>query len=280
MKIVQDNKSIKNLCKILKKQKNIYIDTEFLRDRTYWPLLCTIQIRTLRNSYLIDMISKSEMDFTDFKKILKNNKITKVIHSSKQDIEVIFYKFNLIMWPVFDTQLAFGMIGNNKSVSYNNLVEMYFKNKISKKYQQSNWQKRPLSLSQLNYAENDVKYLPGIYKILIEQIRKKKLVRKTHIEFEKLKSVIDVYDVKKSYQRIKLNNISKSNNLLLKKFSKWREENAQKFDLPRNWIISDKIIIHAIKKRYSKIKKTNNKNKNLNSKIEEFKKYLEREKFI
>ena len=280
MKIVQDNKSIKNLCKILKKQKNIYIDTEFLRDRTYWPLLCTIQIRTLRNSYLIDMISKSEMDFTDFKNILKNNKITKVIHSSKQDIEVIFYKFNLIMWPVFDTQLAFGMIGNNKCVSYSNLVEMYFKNKISKKYQQSNWQKRPLSLSQLNYAENDVKYLPGIYKILIEQIRKKKLVRKTHIEFEKLKSVIDVYDVKKSYQRIKLNNISKSNNLLLKKFSKWREENAQKFDLPRNWIISDKIIIHAIKKRYSKIKKTNNKNKNLNSKIEEFKKYLEREKFI
>ena len=75
MKIVQDNKSLKTLCKNLKKQKIIYLDTEFFRDRTYWPLLCTIQIRTQRKSYLIDMISNDEMDFEQFKDILKKSSV-------------------------------------------------------------------------------------------------------------------------------------------------------------------------------------------------------------
>ena len=88
MKIVQDNKSLKILCKNLKKQKIIYLDTEFLRDRTYWPLLCTIQIRTQRKSYLLDMISDDQMNFEEFKNILKNKNILKVIHSGRQDIEV------------------------------------------------------------------------------------------------------------------------------------------------------------------------------------------------
>ena len=75
MKIVQDNKSLKSLCNNLKKQKIIYLDTEFLRDRTYWPLLCTIQIRTQRKSYLIDMISDNQMEFDQFKDIVKDKKI-------------------------------------------------------------------------------------------------------------------------------------------------------------------------------------------------------------
>ena len=86
MKIVQDNKSLKTLCKNLKNQKIIYLDTEFIRDRTYWPLLCTIQIRTNRKSYLIDMISNKDMNFKQLKEILKNNNILKVIHSARQDV--------------------------------------------------------------------------------------------------------------------------------------------------------------------------------------------------
>ncbi len=93
MKIVQDNKSLKTLCKNLKNQKIIYLDTEFIRDRTYWPLLCTIQIRTKRKSYLIDMISNKDMNFKQFKEILKNKNVLKVIHSARQDIEVILYNF-------------------------------------------------------------------------------------------------------------------------------------------------------------------------------------------
>ena len=131
MKIVQDNKSLKTLCKNLKKQKIIYLDTEFLRDRTYWPLLCTIQIRTQRKSYLLDMISDDQMNFEEFKNILKNKNILKVIHSARQDIEVLLYNFNVIVWPIFDTQLAYGLVSNENNIGYNSLVEKLFKIKLS-----------------------------------------------------------------------------------------------------------------------------------------------------
>ena len=101
MEIVQDNKSLKILCKDLEKQKIIYMDTEFLRDRTYWPLLCTIQIQTQKKCYLIDMLSNKEMNFNMFIEIIKNKNILKVIHSARQDIEVLFCKFNFIVWPIF-----------------------------------------------------------------------------------------------------------------------------------------------------------------------------------
>ena len=127
MEIVQDNKSLKKLCKNLIKQKIIYLDTEFLRDRTYWPLLCTIQIRTQRKSYLIDMMSDDQMDFKHFKDILKNKKILKVIHSARQDIEVLLYNFNLVVWPIFDTQLAYGLISDENNIGYTNLVKKLFK---------------------------------------------------------------------------------------------------------------------------------------------------------
>ena len=88
MKIVQDNKSLNKLCNLLNKHKIIFLDTEFKRDDTYWPILCTIQIKTQRKEFLIDMFSKEKMDFENFKKILQSTKILKVIPSARQDIEV------------------------------------------------------------------------------------------------------------------------------------------------------------------------------------------------
>ena len=122
MKIVQDNKSLKSLCKNLKNHKIIYLDTEFRRDRTYWPLLCTIQIRTQKKSYLIDMISNQNMDFKQLKDILKNKNILKVIHSARQDIEVLLYSFNLIVWPIFDTQLAYSLAYNENNIGYTSKI--------------------------------------------------------------------------------------------------------------------------------------------------------------
>ena len=95
MKIVQDNKSLKNLCKLLKTQKVIYLDTEFKRDRTYWPKLCTIQFKTPRNTYLIDMLLIKQLDMEELRKILINKKLKKVIHSAKQDIEVINHALDI-----------------------------------------------------------------------------------------------------------------------------------------------------------------------------------------
>ena len=280
MKIVQDNKSLKILCKNLEKQKIIYMDTEFLRDRTYWPLLCTIQIQTSKKCYLIDMLSNKEMKFNMFIKILKNKNILKVIHSARQDLEVLFYKFNFIVWPIFDTQIAYALVNNESNIGYTKLVEELFKIKLSKKFQQSDWKRRPLSNSQINYAENDVRFLPKIYKILAQDIEDKRKISKLKIETNKLKNLKNIFNVKDAYKRVKPKKISMKELKLLKFLSEWREKTAQKIDMPRNWVISDKIILQFVKKKTFELEKKDFKNKNFNSKIEDFNKFLKIKKLI
>ena len=280
MKIVQDNKSLKSLCKNLKNQKIIYLDTEFLRDRTYWPLLCTIQIRTQRRSYLIDMISNQNMDFTDLKEILKNKKIMKVIHSARQDAEVFLYRFNLIIWPIFDTQLAYGLAYNENNIGYTNLVEKLFKIKLTKKYQQSNWANRPLSKSQINYAENDVKFLPKIHKIVLKEIRKKRMIKRLNLELDKLRLLESIFDVNNAHKRIKSKKLSVKKLKILKSLAKWREKLAQKINIPRNWVVSDKLIMQVVREKNSKLNTKDKNNRNFNSKIEDFNKFLEIKKLI
>ena len=280
MEIVQDNKSLKKLCKNLIKQKIIYLDTEFLRDRTYWPLLCTIQIRTQRKSYLIDMMSDDQMDFKHFKDILKNKNILKVIHSARQDIEVLLYNFNLVVWPIFDTQLAYGLISDENNIGYTNLVKKLFKIKLSKRYQQSSWNERPLSKSQINYAENDVKFLPKIHKIILEKIKKKKKVKKLNIEINKLKELKNIFNIKDSYKRIKSKTLSKNELKSLKFISEWREKTAQKINIPRNWVISDKVIMQVVRKKKLELIKIDDKNKNFNSRIDDFNKFLKIKKLV
>ena len=280
MKIVQDNKSLKSLCKNLKNHKIIYLDTEFRRDRTYWPLLCTIQIRTQKKSYLIDMISNQNMDFKQLREILKNKNILKVIHSARQDIEVLLYSFNLIVWPIFDTQLAYLLAYNENNIGYTNLVEKLLKIKLSKKYQQSNWEMRPLSKSQIDYAENDVKFLPKIHEIILREIRKKRKIKKLNKEINKLKSIENIFDIKNAYKRIKTKKLSIKELKILKLIAEWREELAQKINIPRNWVVSDKLIIQVIKKKKLKLITKNNKNRNLNSRVKDFDKFLKINKLI
>ena len=260
MKIVQDNKSLNKLCNLLNKHKIIFLDTEFKRDNTYWPILCTIQIKTQRKEFLIDVLSKEKMDFENFKKILQSTKILKVIHSARQDIEVLNYAFEISVINVFDTQIGYNSIYGGQTIGYNSLVDKLFKIKLSKKHQVSDWTKRPLSTEQIIYAINDVYYLPKIYVILMHNIRKKNLVKKIKKTINDYLDTSDIHNVKKSFKRIKIKNFSKSEKTLVKKFAEWREIYAQKDNLPRNWIVSDKNLVRASKNRLNELKKGKNKN--------------------
>ncbi len=271
MKIVQDNKSLEKLCKLLNKYKIIFLDTEFKRDNTYWPILCTIQIKTQRKEFLIDMFSEEKMNFENFKRVLQSKKILKVIHSARQDVEVLNYTFDISLANIFDTQIAFNSIFGEETIGYNSLVNELFKIKLSKKYQVSDWTKRPLSSEQINYARNDVYYLPKIYYNLLQKIRKKNLVKKVKKKVEEHLDTKDIHNVKKSHKRIKFKSYSKDEKKLIKKFSEWRENYAQQADLPRNWIVSDKNLIRASKSKLNELKKGKNKN---DQRLEDFVNYI------
>ena len=272
MELVQDNKSLKKITKSLKKNDVLYIDTEFLRNNTYWPKLCLIQIKAKKKIYLIDTLAK--IDISELKEILTDSRILKVFHSARQDIEVLMNTYKIIPWPIYDTQIAANFIYEDNDIGYGNLVEKICSKKLNKKYQVSDWSRRPLKNKQIEYAALDVEYLPALYKELEKKIRVKRKVRQFKVEIEKLKDIAEIYNPKKSYNKI---NVRKKNLIKsrLKLLSEWRELSAQKLNVPRNWIISDKTILSASKKDFKIEKLSKNlKNRNFDQKIESFKKFL------
>ena len=273
MELVQDNKSLLRITKLLKKNEVLFVDTEFLRNNTYWPKLCLIQIKAKKKIYLIDPLAK-DIDLEIIKEIFLDPSILKVFHSARQDIEVLMNVFNIIPWPIYDTQIAANFIFVETDIGYSNLVEKFCEIKLSKKYQVSDWSRRPLKDKQIEYAGLDVEYLPLLYKKLDTKIRVKRKVKKYKAEIEKLKDIVEIYNPKNSYKKINIRkkNIIKSR---LRILSEWRELSAQKLNIPRNWIISDKTILLASKKNF-KIEKLlkNKKNKNFDQKIDSFKKFL------
>ena len=279
MQIVQDNKSLDKLCKKLKKHKVVYLDTEFKRDKTYWPILCTLQFRLPRSSYLIDFIDGKDLDFTELINILTRENILKVMHSARQDVEVLYSHFKIITAPIFDTQLAYQIIYQVNSIGYTNMINKFYKTDLSKKYQLSDWTVRPLSKEQLLYAESDVKYLPKVFKKLNSNINKLHLtdtLNKLHLAILDVK---DIYNPNKAFKRFKTKRINKSEMKKLKIFTTWRELKAQEKNIPRNWIISDKTIDLSLKdklldKTFKKKKKNNDNN------IDEFKKFLKSQKLV
>ena len=158
MELVQDNKSLLKLTKSLKKNDVLYIDTEFLRNNTYWPKLCLIQIKAKEKIYLIDTLAK--ININELKEIFADSDILKVFHSARQDIEVLMNVYKIIPWPVYDTQIAANFIYEDNDIGYSNLVEKICSIKLSKKYQVSDWSRRPLKNKQIEYAALDVEYLP------------------------------------------------------------------------------------------------------------------------
>lgn len=273
MELVQDNKSLLRITKLLKKNEVLFVDTEFLRNNTYWPKLCLIQIKAKKKIYLIDPLAK-DINLEIIKEIFLDPSILKVFHSARQDIEVLMNVFNIIPWPIYDTQIAANFIFVETDIGYSNLVEKFCEIKLSKKYQVSDWSRRPLKDKQIEYAGLDVEYLPLLYNKLDTKIRVKRKVKKYKAEIEKLKDIVDIYNPKNSYKKINIRkkNIIKSR---LRILSEWRELSAQKLNIPRNWIISDKTILLASKKDF-KIEKLlkNKKNKNFDQKIDSFKKFL------
>ena len=273
MELVQDNKSLLRITKLLKKNEVLFVDTEFLRNNTYWPKLCLIQIKAKKKIYLIDPLAK-DINLEIIKEIFLDPSILKVFHSARQDIEVLMNVFNIIPWPIYDTQIAANFIFTETDIGYSNLVEKFCEIKLSKKYQVSDWSRRPLKDKQIEYAGLDVEYLPLLYKKLDTKIRVKRKVKTYKAEIEKLKDIVEIYNPKNSYKKINIRkkNIIKSR---LRILSEWRELSAQKLNIPRNWIISDKTIILASKKDF-KIEKLlkNKKNKNFDQKIDSFKKFL------
>ena len=242
MELIKTNKELKEACKTLSKAKFITIDTEFIREKTYWSKLCLIQVCAGELELIIDPLEE-EIDLTPFIKILNKKSILKILHSGRQDIE-IFYKISgKIPYPIFDTQIAAMVCGFGDSVGYEKLVDKVLRKKIDKSSRFSNWAKRPLTKKQLNYAIGDVTHLYEIYPILNDRLKEKKRTKWLDEELKILTSE-STYDTnpEQAYKRLKIRGFDVKTRGVTFQLAKWREEKAQKNDLPRGRVLRDDII--------------------------------------
>src|ERR1700761_6140140 len=151
---------------------SVTVDTEFLRETTYYPLLCVAQMASPREAVVIDALAP-DIDLTPFFELMADEKVMKVFHAARQDIEIVWHRARLIPHPIFDTQVAAMVLGYGDSISYDQLVQRITGDSLDKSHRFTDWTRRPLSDAQLRYAVSDVTHLREVYLALVEDLRQR-----------------------------------------------------------------------------------------------------------
>ena len=255
--LIRDNYTLKDFCDKCLKEKVLAIDTEFIRESTYYPILCLVQIASETFSAIIDPLSGIEME--PVWKLLSNKKILKVFHAGRQDLEIFFNLTGKIPEPIYDTQVAAMFCGLGDQVSYNALVNKFLGLQLTKENQFSNWLQRPLSKNQLKYALLDVEYLIKVFPLIKQLTKNNKREEWVEKEIKYLTNNNLYYtNPKEAWQRIKIKNPKRDVLNVLKFLAEWREIECKKRNIPKNRLIRNEILvalsqlkpkdIHSIKK--------------------------------
>ena len=254
MTLLTTSHEIKNLYKKLKNEKFICIDTEFIREKYYYPKLCLIQIGdTKGNGWAIDPLSNN-INLDPIFKLLLDEKILKVLHSPRQDFEIIFNIIKKIPKPIFDTQSAAMTCGYGDSASYESLVNKIVNIKIDKSARFTNWENRPLNEKQINYAISDVTHLSKIYLFLRDHMKKNNRTQWIKEELDKFNN-LNLYQTEpyNAWKRIKFFSPDLKTMSIFREIAALREKIAKKNNIPRNRIFRDDIIINLAKNPPSSI---------------------------
>ncbi|OAM04693.1 MAG: ribonuclease D [Wolbachia endosymbiont of Dactylopius coccus] len=257
--LISTTSELENACEELmaKDPKFIAIDTEFIRNNlTYYPKLSLIQISYGEKSFIVDALVP-EIDLSFIKKMMLNQGIIKVFHSCRQDIESLLTVFKYVPTPIFDTQVA-AMFCHyyHDFIGYSKVVEQYQGIALDKiKAKNSDWLRRPLSEDQLDYAINDVVYLYDLYQILCNKLEESNRMSWFQEEMELLVDINKyLHSPKDAWRRIKFNYEANPRLMLVvKAVSEWQETLAQRYNINRNKVINNAVIIGLIEKNVERI---------------------------
>lgn len=246
---IGDDAGLAQFCDALSGAPFCAIDTEFIRESTYYPELALIQIASEDRLGCIDPLAID--DLGPLSELLTRDDLLKVFHSPSQDLEILYQKFGAVPAPVFDTQLAAAVLGFNHQVSYADLVRQITGVQLEKKHTRANWLKRPLSREELDYAMDDVRYLLAVYRELDQRLEAGR--RRSWIEKD-LFSMTDPanYEIDQENLWKRLRGVQKLKGERLKIASdlcRWREQLAQRQNRPRRWIAKDDAIIEIARQK-------------------------------
>lgn len=242
-KIITNSATLRDIATRFEKASFLAVDTEFLRERTYYPQLCLVQVSDGDEAVAIDPLEPS-LDLTPLWTLMRNKNIVKVFHAGQQDMEIFLHHMEQLPSPIYDTQLAAMVCGMGDQVGYDKLVKGMLGHDIDKTSRFTDWSKRPLSNRQINYALDDVIYLARLYPQIKKRIADE---GRTHwLDEEYAKSNDPATYVTKpedAWRRLKIRNMRSPSLLRLMHLAAWREVEAQQRDLPRNRVLRDETLI-------------------------------------
>jgi len=243
MTVITTNDDLIAACNRFAEFDFITVDTEFIRESTFWPQLCLFQIGSTDEALAVDPLADG-IDLQPLFDLMANESVLKVFHAGRQDIEILYNLAGAVPHPIFDTQLAAMVCGFGDSVGYETLVSKLLRQNLDKASRFTDWARRPLTDRQLSYALDDVIYLQDIYLKLQEQMEKSGRAHWLDEEMETLASPA-TYDMppENAWKRLKVRNNNPRFLGILQEVAAWRENEARTRDMPRNRILRDEALL-------------------------------------
>lgn len=255
MQIISDTETLAEACVKAARHPYCTVDTEFLRETTFWPQLCLIQMASPDEAWIVDVLADG-IDLAPFFELMSDEQVVKVFHAARQDIEIIYHLANLIPHPVFDTQVAAMVCGYGDSISYDQLVMKISGVQIDKSSRFTDWSNRPLSEKQLNYALADVTHLRDVYLSIRASLEEQDRSHWVAEEMDILTSE-ETYDLppENAWKRLKMRVRKPRELAIMQSVAEWRETTARQYNVPRGRVIKDDAIYDIAARGPSTIEK-------------------------
>jgi ribonuclease D len=243
MKLITTTDELAAFCKPLADAEFVAVDTEFMRERTYWPKLCLAQVAGPEDAAAIDALADG-IDLSPLDELMANPKVLKVFHAARQDLEIFYLRMNSVPQPLFDTQVAAMVCGHGEAASYESLATKLAKARIDKSSRFTDWSRRPLSERQITYALSDVTHLRVVYEKLRRQLEKNGRLPWISEEMAVLNDP-GTYraDPELAWRRLKPRGAPPRLLGVLKEVAAWRERTAQRIDIPRQRLLRDEQLL-------------------------------------
>lgn len=245
---VDDQAGLQELIRKIREAEFVALDTEFMRERTYFARLCLLQLATDDVEAIVDPLAID--DLSPLAEILFDETIVKLMHAGQQDMEIFFFMFDRVPRPVFDTQIAATLAGFPQQAGYGALVHDLLGVTLDKSDTYTDWGKRPLSATQVEYALNDVRYLPEVYRRLTADLERTGRLEWLAPDFERLEDA-RTYRVEPAqfWRRLKrLKSLNRRQLGVLQQVTAWRELEAQRRDIPRKWVLGDESLVEIARR--------------------------------
>lgn len=224
------------------------IDTEFMRERTYYARLCLVQVATDDVTAIVDPLAVGDLE--PLFAVFRDPAVMKVFHAGSQDLEILYRLMGSVPTPVFDTQTAATLLGMPSQVSYQQLVHSLVGVTLGKGHTYTDWSARPLSPEQVDYALDDVRYLPSAYRKMRERLEAEGRLAWLEQDFARMADPA-TYDAvpEEQFRRVKrASSLDRSSLAVLRELAAWREREAQRRDLPKRWVVSDEALLEIARR--------------------------------